>query len=72
MAYYDFNELYNPAINTLIRVMVANNAAYGKAVVVHEADANVERPTDFASVEWIGSVEPANATNSDTWWRTSA
>lgn len=39
----------------------------GKAVVVHGSNASTARPSGFASVEWIGSVEPTNATNNDTW-----
>lgn len=38
-----------------------------KGVVVHGSTASTARPSGFASVEWIGTVEPTNATNDDTW-----
>lgn len=38
-----------------------------KGSMVHGADANAERPEGYASVEWVGSVEPLNATDGDTW-----
>jgi hypothetical protein len=43
----------------------------GKGHVNHSANANVARPSAYASVEWVGSVEPTNATNGDTWIDTS-
>lgn len=46
--------------------------AYEKGVVVHAADAGVARPEGFTSIEWIGSVEPTNAIDNDTWVDTSA
>ena len=42
-------------------------AASGKGFVVHAANANVVRPTGYASIEWHGSVEPVNAIDGDTW-----
>ncbi len=36
-----------------------------QGVVTHGADANVARPTEFAVVQWIGSVEPTNAVDND-------
>jgi rRNA maturation endonuclease Nob1 len=38
------------------------------ATVVHGATASTARPTGYASVIWIGSVEPTNATNDDVWF----
>ena len=35
--------------------------------VVHGADNSVARPTGYAFVIWIGSVEPLNAINNDIW-----
>lgn len=46
-------------------------AASGKGVVIHGANAATARPTGYASVEWIGSVQPANMANGDTWVVTS-
>lgn len=46
-------------------------SASGKGVVVHGATASTARPTGYASIEWIGSVEPTNATNDDTWINTA-
>lgn len=42
-------------------------AVHGKGYVNHGATANVARPTGFASIEWMGSVEPLNMENGDTW-----
>lgn len=36
-------------------------------VVAHGADANVARPTGYAVVHWIGTVEPVNAAENDLW-----
>lgn len=38
-----------------------------KGAVVHGAVASTARPSGYSSVEWIGSVEPDNATENDTW-----
>lgn len=38
-----------------------------KATINHGSTAGTARPTGFASVEWIGTVEPTNSTNDDTW-----
>lgn len=43
-----------------------------KAVVNHGATASTARPSGYGSVEWIGSVEPTNAIDGDTWVDTSA
>ncbi len=42
-----------------------------KAVVQHGATASTARPSGYGSVEWIGSVEPLNAIDGDTWIDTS-
>lgn len=42
-----------------------------KGFVNHGADANVIRPVGFQSIEWSGSVAPANATAADTWVNTA-
>ena len=39
----------------------------GKGTVVHGAVAGTARPSGFLSIEWIGSVEPSNAIDGDTW-----
>lgn len=39
----------------------------GKGFKNHGSDADSARPTGFASVDWVGSVEPNNATDNDTW-----
>lgn len=46
-------------------------SASEKGVVSHGAVASIARPTGFDSVEWIGSVEPSNAIDGDTWVDTS-
>ena len=38
-----------------------------KGVINHGGTSGTGRPTGFDSVEWIGTVEPTNATNDDTW-----
>lgn len=38
-----------------------------KGHIEHGATAATARPTGFTSVEWVGSVEPTNAENGDTW-----
>ena len=38
-----------------------------KATINHGGTSGTSRPTGFDSVEWIGTVEPTNATNDDTW-----
>jgi hypothetical protein len=40
--------------------------------VVHGSTANTARPEDAVYVEWVGSVEPDNAEENDTWVDTSA
>ena len=42
-----------------------------KGFINHGATAGTARPTGFTSVEWVGSVEPTNAVNGDTWIDTS-
>jgi hypothetical protein len=39
-------------------------------VIVHGATAGTARPTGYAVVTWIGSVEPTNAINDDIWYST--
>lgn len=41
------------------------------ATVIHGSTAGTSRPSGFASVMWIGSVEPTNAENDDIWVDTS-
>ena len=38
-----------------------------KGHVAHGATAATARASGFTSVEWVGSVEPTNASNGDTW-----
>ena len=38
-----------------------------KGHVFHDSTAGTARATGFTSVEWVGSVEPTNAVNGDTW-----
>ncbi len=42
-------------------------AVHAKGVVMHGGDANTPRPHGYASIEWIGTVEPVNMANGDTW-----
>lgn len=43
---------------------IVNN---GMGVVVHGATASTARPTGFACITWIGSVQPTNAATNDIW-----
>ena len=45
--------------------------AGAKGSVNHGATAGTARPTGFASIEWIGSVEPTAMENGDTWINTA-
>ncbi len=38
-----------------------------KGVINHGGTAGTARPSNFDSVEWLGTVEPSNAANDDTW-----
>lgn len=42
-----------------------------KGVVLHGADAAAPRPEGYLSIEWVGSVEPDNAIDGDTWINTT-
>jgi hypothetical protein len=42
-----------------------------KGYVNHGNAASTPRPAGYVSVEWIGSVEPANAVDGDTWVNTA-
>lgn len=41
--------------------------AYDKGFVNHGSDGTVARPVGYASIEWLGSAEPENAIDGDTW-----
>jgi hypothetical protein len=43
------------------------SASTAKGAVVHGENAGAARPGGYPSVEWIGTVEPANAIDNDTW-----
>ena len=53
--------------------IVVNNAKVSyvktnvKGHIEHGGTAGTGRPSGFTSVEWIGTVEPTNAVNGDTW-----
>jgi hypothetical protein len=44
----------------------------GKGFISHGTTAGAARPSGYASVEWLGSVQPTNMANNDTWIDTSA
>ena len=48
----------------------AAGATAAKGHVNHGNAAATPRPSGYASVEWIGSVEPQNAVDGDTWVNT--
>jgi hypothetical protein len=41
-------------------------------VVVHGSDANMARPTGYAVVVWIGTVEPTQKQTNDIWFNPQA
>lgn len=45
---------------------------HDKGFTFHGDDPGGDRPSGYASVEWVGSVEPANALDGDTWINTAA
>lgn len=54
-------------VNTLLGVDDKAESANAMGVVVHGATAGTARPTGYNVITWIGSVEPTNATDDDTW-----
>jgi hypothetical protein len=40
-------------------------------VVVHGSTASTARPSGYAAITWIGSVEPENSENNDAWFVTT-
>lgn len=45
--------------------------ANGLGVVNHGSTASTARPSGFAAILWVGSVEPSNAVNGDVWINTA-
>lgn len=57
-----------------VQAMIGEISAFfagAKGYVEHGADDTVARPTGYGSIEWIGSVEPLNAIDGDTWVQTT-
>ncbi len=54
-----------------LRTTEVTRAASGKGYVNHGATAGTSRPSGWASIEWLGSVEPSNAIDGDTWVNTA-
>lgn len=65
----DASKPVSSATQTALNARVATSviAASGKGFVNHGATAGTARPTGYASVEWLGSVEPSNMADGDTW-----
>lgn len=63
------------AISTVTNLQTTLDAkaatANAKGFVNHGATAGTARPSGYASIEWLGSVEPTNMANGDTWVVTS-
>lgn len=57
-----------------VEILVTNKSdvATSKGYVNHGAVAGTVRPSGYPSVEWVGSVEPTNAIDGDTWIDTSS
>lgn len=56
--------------NGLVTAVSAAATSYMMGVVVHGATAGTARPTGYAQITWIGSVEPTNAATNDIWVNT--
>jgi hypothetical protein len=65
------DELFGVRAGSLVQYPVDLMTEGAKGFVNHGSDPNVARPTRFASVEWYGSVEPANGVAGDTWVETA-
>ena len=60
----DGNELH---IDGVRKDNVWADSANAMGVVVHGATAGTARPTGYAQITWIGSVEPDNKATNDIW-----
>lgn len=54
-------------LDAFSKVTASQLPANMMGVVVHGADPNVARPTEFSVVHWIGTVEPVNVAENDLW-----
>ncbi len=62
---------YDEATSTWVSAdAVADIKGMVSAFIFHGADPNVGRPEGFATVTWVGSVEPVNADENDFWENT--
>jgi hypothetical protein len=59
--------VYSPEVDITGKADSATVLASGLAYVFHGATAGTARPTGFAGVIWVGSVEPTLAVNNDVW-----
>jgi hypothetical protein len=57
----------NPALISLIKALRIQAEDEGKGFIFHDDVDDLARPEGFASVEWVGSVEPIFAIDGDTW-----
>ena len=53
--------------STLLLIKGSNDAG----VVVHGSTAGTARPSGYAQITWIGSVDPVNKLTNDIWFETS-
>lgn len=66
----DYNDLSNlPTLGTAAAAAATDFAAAADALgyVNHGASASTARPTGYAAIVWVGTVEPTNAMNGDIW-----
>ena len=54
-------------VRAALAEILSERSGSGKGFVNHGATAGTARPAGYASVEWVGSVEPTNAIDGDTW-----
>lgn len=63
----DANKPISTATQIALNAAATNIASYGMGTIVHGATATTTRPTGFACITWIGSVQPTNAVTNDIW-----
>ncbi len=57
----------NPALTSLIKQLRIQCEESGVGFVNHVDDDAVARPSGWASVMWVGSVDPVESIDGDTW-----
>lgn len=61
------NSIFLPNLSGVKKESQTSSLGEVKVSVVHGSTAGTTRPITNSSVEWIGSIEPTNANDNDTW-----